>query len=111
MTGIVVRLVLAFVALGGAVHLLRQAKLLRDSWRRQQMGLERAEAWWATTHGGPFDQNRPAAPADVVPYLGPTGPRTELRTPQPAQAQWVWGWLLVVIAVFLLVSVAAQTAG
>lgn len=110
MSGVVIRLVLAVLALGGGVRLLTQAKRLRAAWSVREAGVTRAEQWWARTHGGPFDQEREAVPDDVALYLGPQGPRSDLRRPRPAQAQWVWGWLLIVIATLLLVTVAAQVS-
>ena len=69
MTGVVVRLVLAGVALVAALYLLRRARASRAAWARDEAGITRAEQWWADTQGGPFDQDRPEPPADVVAHL------------------------------------------
>ena len=108
MTGVVVRLVLAGVALVAALYLLRRARAARAAWARDEAGITRAERWWADTQGGPFDQDRPEPPADVVAHLRARGPRTDLRRPRPAQAEWVWGWLLLGVSALLAISVAAQ---
>lgn len=108
MTGVVVRLVLLAVALFLAVRLLHRYAVERREWAARDAAVTRAEQWWARTHGGPFDQERHDVPADVAPYLGAHGPRRELRGSEPSQAPWMWGWLCVVIAAFLGVSVVAQ---
>ena len=108
MTGVVIRLVLLAMALFLAVRLLHRSAVARLEWAVRDAALTRAEEWWARTHGGPFDQERREVPGDIAPYLGPNGPRSELRGPKPDQAAWVWGWICVVIAAFLAVSVVAQ---
>lgn len=110
MTGIILRVVLAAVFIVAAVRMLVSARATRAHWRRREAGITRAEVWWRETHGGPFDQERTAVPDDVAAYLGVNGPRTDLRSPRPAQAETVWGWLLVGLAVLLLITVAAQVA-
>lgn len=110
MTGIVIRLVLGAVCAIVGARLLWQARVQRVHWVAVQAGVARAERWWAANHGRPFDQDGEQPPAEVAEYLGARGPRSDLKTPQPAQAHWVWGWILCAVAVALVLSVIAQVS-
>lgn len=106
--GIIVRLIFALAALAGSWRLLSKALPARKSWRDHEAGITRAEQYWSKRTSGPFDQYDAEIPADVRPYLGARGPRTDLRSPIPANAEFIWGWVLLALAALLVLSIIAQ---
>ena len=108
--GLIIRAVLTVVALLGGVRLLMTARAQRRVWSRREELLRQAQRWWIANTSRPFDQQSRPVPPQLRPFLGPRGPRTDLHTDPPAMPQFVWGIVLVGIALLLALTVVAELA-